>query len=256
VHRIGPGPVLQSPTRGRFQITPVPSDRALLGQLPPWLPPCCRFLAIPGSASPRMRCTALSLSLSHPLNEVQSIFSSPLTLLSLCSSSHTKRCHWRERHHRASNVGAATLVRRVESSLSVPSPQALAPHQGASSKIHAPPLPPRSASTWIAPPATELPHRLFHEYHADEDLLHEPLPGRHNPQSGSSSTRPSAPIAPTWMRVSGEPLTSPHLEPGPPHSGAPLAPPPRPDHAAGSPKNGRRRRPVTMAPLPCFSHGL
>jgi hypothetical protein len=119
--------VLQSPIQGRFQTAPVPSDYALLGQLPLRLLPRCRFPAAPGSASPRMRLTALPLSLSHPLDEVQSIFSSPLALPSLCSSSHTECRHRRERHRCTSSTGVATLVRRAESSLSVPLPQATAP---------------------------------------------------------------------------------------------------------------------------------
>jgi hypothetical protein len=82
------------------------------------------------------------------LDEDQSILSSPLALPSLYCSSRTERRHWRERHHRASSAGAAALVRRAESSLSVPSPQAPAPHQGASLKIHVPPLPLRSTSMW------------------------------------------------------------------------------------------------------------
>jgi hypothetical protein len=65
-------------------------------------------------------------------------------LPSLCSSCR----HRHERYRCAASTRAATLMRHVESSFSVPSPQAWASHRGAPSKTHAPPLPPRSASMW------------------------------------------------------------------------------------------------------------
>jgi hypothetical protein len=104
-----------------------------------------------------------------------------------------------------------------------------------------------------APSATEPPHRPFHEHHADQDLLHELLAGGHNTRSGPSPARPSAMTAPTQTRISGEPLTSSHLELGPLHSGAPLEPPPQPVRAASSSDSGwRHRLPTPWQCLPLF----
>jgi hypothetical protein len=183
----GPSPGLEL-ARG-----PLTQRASLARQRPSLLSPptsSAHSLAAPTVHAATAMCAArLILSMLRPISffhpRCASLFHSHHVALSLlCSSSRTEHRHRRERHRRASSARAVTLMRRLKHG------HCTGEHpQRSTRRCCRRGAPPRG----LAPPATKPPHRPFHEHHADEDLLHEPLASSHNPQSGPSPVRPSAP---------------------------------------------------------------
>jgi hypothetical protein len=248
VHRSGPGPVLQSLTRGRFQTAPEPSHHALLGQLPPWF---TAMLSVSGR--PWLPCHPACIEPPHAMR----CQPYPLTA-------------WLHR-----NEGLLCFLFARLCSLHV---CFVTPHPSHQLSGILSPL-------WASPGPRAAP-RL--EHHPPLDHLHKvpPLVLHQPPRASTWTAHSSHPSAPPPPPRAPQPLRGPHRHPRPvvhlyhhryprlthaavdgltgeysssplPQMGSPsrcvaLAVTPEPPHRQGSPETDRCHRPWPWSCLPCL----